>query len=94
MKLTLEQVRHVATLARLEIEPREVERLAAQLASILDYVDTLSAVETGDVEATSHASALTNAFREDEVHDHLTSEAALENAPARQEGSFVVPRVI
>lgn len=94
MKLTPDQVQHVAKLARLEIEPHAVEKLADQLAGILDYVDKLSEVDTRDVTATSHAIDRTNAFREDVVHDHLPREAALGNAPAREDGSFVVPKVI
>ena len=94
MKLTLEEVQQVAKLARLEIEPEETEKLAEQLASILAYVEKLNEVDTRDVPATSHAIALTNAFRDDVVQDHLTSEDALENAPSQEKGSFVVPKVI
>ena len=94
MKLTPDQVLHVARLARLEIEPEAAGKLAGQLAAILGYVDKLSEVDTCNVPATSHAIALTNAFREDLVHDHLPRETALDNAPAREDGSFVVPKVI
>ena len=94
MKITADQVQHVAKLARLEIEPEAVDKLADQLATILSYVDKLGEVDTQNVPATSHAIALTNAFRPDEVHDSLPDDAALENAPAKEEGSFVVPKVI
>jgi aspartyl-tRNA(Asn)/glutamyl-tRNA(Gln) amidotransferase subunit C len=94
MKLTIEQVQHVAKLARLELEPQAVETLAGQLATILDYVEKLSEVDTSEIEPTSHAIALTNAFREDRIHTHLEPQEALANAPAKEEGSFVVPKVI
>jgi aspartyl-tRNA(Asn)/glutamyl-tRNA(Gln) amidotransferase subunit C len=94
MKLTVEQVQHVAKLARLELEPQAVETLAGQLATILDYVDKLSEVDTSRIEPTSHAIALTNAFREDRIHTHLEPQEALANAPAKEQGSFVVPKVI
>lgn len=94
MKLTVEQVQHVAKLARLELEPQAVETLAGQLATILEYVEKLSEVETSEIEPTSHAIALTNAFRKDLVHAHLEPQEALANAPAKEEGSFVVPKVI
>jgi aspartyl-tRNA(Asn)/glutamyl-tRNA(Gln) amidotransferase subunit C len=94
MKLTVEQVQHVAQLARLELEPQAVETLAGQLATILDYVEKLSEVDTSEIEPTSHAIALTNAFREDRIHTHLDPQEALANAPAKEEGSFVVPKVI
>lgn len=94
MKLTVEQVQHVAKLARLELEPQAVETLAGQLATILDYVEKLSEVDTSEIEPTSHAIALTNAFREDHIHTHLAPQEALANAPAKEDGRFVVPKVI
>lgn len=94
MNITVEQVQHVAKLARLELEPQAVEKLAGQLANILEYVEKLSEVDTSEIEPTSHAIALTNAFREDRIHTHLDPEEALDNAPAREEGCFVVPKVI
>ena len=94
MKLTPEAVQHVARLARLEIAPEQVEKLAGQLATILEYVEKLNEVDTRDVPATSHAISLNNAFREDKVIESLSQDAALDNAPAREDGSFSVPKVI
>ena len=94
MKITADEVLHVAKLARLEIDPDSVDKMADQLATILTYVEKLGEVNTDDVPPTSHAIALTNAFREDEVRDSLAREAALENAPAKEDGGFVVPKVI
>ena len=94
MKISPDEVRHVADLARLELDPGGVETLARQIATILGYVDKLNEVDTQGVAATSHASALTNAFRKDAPRSHLPREDALSNAPRKAEGSFVVPRVI
>jgi aspartyl-tRNA(Asn)/glutamyl-tRNA(Gln) amidotransferase subunit C len=94
MKISPEQVSHVADLARLELDPSQVETLSRQLATILAYMDKLNAVDTREVVATTHAIALTNAFRQDEPHTHLPRDKALENAPRSAEGSFVVPKVI
>lgn len=94
MNITPEQVLHVAKLARLEIDPESVEKLARQVATILDYVDKLGQVDTEGVPPTAHAIDLTNAFREDEPHDHLAPDQALANAPATEDSSFVVPKVI
>jgi len=94
MKITAEEVLHVAKLARLEIDSDSVEKMADQLATILTYVEKLGEVDTEGVPPTSHAIALTNAFREDEVRDSLSRDAALDNAPAGEEGGFVVPKVI
>lgn len=94
MKLSPDQVLNVAKLARLDIDPQAVDKLADQLATILEYVEQLGEVDTHNVEATAHAIALTNAFREDTVHEHLPREEALQNAPSQDEGAFVVPKVI
>ncbi|MFO7714739.1 Asp-tRNA(Asn)/Glu-tRNA(Gln) amidotransferase subunit GatC [Desulfosarcina sp.] len=94
MKISKAEVLHVAHLARLDINDADVDRFSDQIGTILDYVDTLKQVETTGVPATSHAITLTNAFREDEVREHLDPQASLANAPEKDNGSFVVPRVI
>jgi aspartyl-tRNA(Asn)/glutamyl-tRNA(Gln) amidotransferase subunit C len=94
MKITKMEVLHVAHLARLDINDADVDRFAGQIGTILDYVDTLKQVDTTGVPATSHAITLTNAFREDEQQAHLDPEDALANAPERDGGAFVVPKVI
>ena len=94
MKITSQQVEKVAQLARLDIAEDQVDQIAEQLAAILDYVEKLNEVDTHDVPPTAHAIDGTNAFREDKVHDHLANEKALANAPAKDEGGFVVPKVI
>ena len=85
---------HVAHLARLEIDERNIDALAGQIGKILDYVDMLSRVNTEGVKPTTHAIFLTNAFREDSETAHMDREKALLNAPDKQGGNFVVPRVI
>ncbi len=94
MKITKTEVLHVAHLARLDIHDADIDRFAGQIGTILDYVDTLRQVDTTGVPATSHAITRTNAFREDELQDQLDPEAALANAPEKEDGAFVVPKVI
>jgi aspartyl-tRNA(Asn)/glutamyl-tRNA(Gln) amidotransferase subunit C len=94
MTITTEQVRHVANLARLSIDPADLDQMASQLDAILAYMEKLNAVDTDNVPVTAHATVLTNAFREDKVGEHLAPERALENAPNQAAGSFVVPKVI
>lgn len=94
MKITKEEVRYVANLARLEISAAEIEKLTGQIGEILDYVDQLNQVDTTGVSGTSHAVPLTNAFREDAVQPHLAREDALANAPQQEDGGFIVPKVI
>jgi aspartyl-tRNA(Asn)/glutamyl-tRNA(Gln) amidotransferase subunit C len=94
MKITKAEVLHVAQLARLDVDEADVERFAGQIGTILEYVDTLKKVDTGGVTGTSHAIELTNAFREDEEKAQLASEDALANAPEKDNGAFVVPKII
>ena len=94
MKITPQEVKNVANLARLHIDEQSVDKMAQQVATILEYVDTLGQVDTEDVPPTSHAIDLTNAFREDQQHEHLTPDGALANAPAGEDGFFTVPKVI
>lgn len=94
MKISTEELLHVAKLARLRIDPAAVEKLAGQVGAILSYVDTLAQVDTQGVPPTAHAIVVTNAFREDRLAPHLAADQALANAPAREEDFFLVPRVI
>lgn len=95
MPISKEDVRHVALLARLELGPREVERMAGQLGQILEHIAKIDRLDTGDVEPTSHTlPSMGNVLRADEVHRGLDLEATLANAPAREGGFFKVPKVI
>ena len=94
MKISKDEVLKVSALARLDLDDAAIEPFAEQISTILDYVDTLKNVDTEGVPGTSHAISLTNAFREDEPHEHLGRDRALENAPEKEDGTFTVPRVI
>ena len=65
--LTADQVRHIAKLARLRLTDEEVEKFAPELSSILQYIDTLSKVNTENIEPTSQVTGLTNRLREDVI---------------------------
>ncbi len=93
-KITKEDVRHVADLARLEMDEESIETFAEQIGNILGHIDALSRVDTEGVPPMSHALDLNNAFREDEVRCHLDLESALLNAPEREDRDFIVPKVI
>jgi aspartyl-tRNA(Asn)/glutamyl-tRNA(Gln) amidotransferase subunit C len=94
MKITMQEVEHVARLARLELTAEEKERMRAQLDSILSYIDTLNELDTTAVEPTSHVLPMTNVFREDEVTPSLPQEEVLANAPDRSDLFFRVPRIL
>ncbi len=94
MKLTLEQVHHVANLARLELSGDEAVRVAERLQAVLDAFDALAQVDTTGVPPTSYVVHLAPATRPDEPKGMLSSEQALANAPQKVGTSFAIPRVI
>jgi aspartyl-tRNA(Asn)/glutamyl-tRNA(Gln) amidotransferase subunit C len=94
MALTSEEVLHVAELARLSLGPDEAGMFTRQLNDILAYVEKLQELDTTGVAPLAHVIPVFNAFREDEVEEGLPLEAALDNAPAREDNYFQVPRVI
>jgi aspartyl-tRNA(Asn)/glutamyl-tRNA(Gln) amidotransferase subunit C len=94
MKLTLEQVRHVANLARLSLSPEEERRYTTQLSAILEAVEQLQALDVSGVEPTSHATLAESLLREDALRPSLPPEAALANAPARVGTAFAVPKIL
>jgi aspartyl-tRNA(Asn)/glutamyl-tRNA(Gln) amidotransferase subunit C len=91
MAITREQVLHVAKLARLSLSDEEVERLGAQLDAILAAVSKVSELDLADVPPTSHPLDLVNVLADDEPHPSLPRERALANAPAVEDGAFLVP---
>lgn len=93
-KISLEEVDHVARLARLELSAAEKERMRSELNGILSYIDKLRALDTRDVEPTSHAVPVTNVVRDDVERPSLPLEDMLANAPDRHRDMFRVPRII
>ena len=94
MRLTPEEVEHVALLGRLKLTEEERARFTTQLNSILEYFEQLQQIDTTGVPPMSHAVAITNVFRADEPQPSLTPEEALQNAPEQERDCFRVPRVI
>jgi aspartyl-tRNA(Asn)/glutamyl-tRNA(Gln) amidotransferase subunit C len=86
-----EQVLHVAKLARLELTEEEVGRMATELSSVLGHIETISELQLDDVPATTHVVEVENALRPDVPRPCLPREVALANAPAVQDGGFLVP---
>jgi len=90
VQLTVEQVRHVAELARLGLSDDEMQRLAGELSQILDYIDQLEQLDTSAVEPTAQVGGLVDVFREDGIEASLPVQVALANAPASEGGYFRV----
>lgn len=94
MKVTKEDLKTVAVLSRLSIPESEEETYLAQLDKFLTYVDNLAAVDTENVKPTTYALPIQNVFREDAVKKSLDRDAALANAPLKEDGYFKVPKVL
>ena len=84
-------VLHVARLARLELSEEEVERMARELSSVLDYFMKISELDLEDVPPTSHVVEVADALRPDEPRPSLPREEVVEQAPAVEDGGFLVP---
>jgi len=93
MSLTLEEVQHIANLARLELSDEELERYRGQLSSILDYFQQLQALNTEHIPPTTGISADQALLRTDEIRPSLDLGDLLQNAPEVEENQFRVPPV-
>ena len=85
---------HLADLARIDLDDAELDRLAPQLAVILESVASISGVAGDDIPPTSHPIPSTTCSGEDVVVLSLTAEQALSGAPASEDGRFSVPRIL
>lgn len=92
--ITRADVEHVAKLARLHLEPDEMDRMQVQLSNILDAVETLRNVDTSHVGPTASVIALENVMRDDVAVTPVSREAALANAPLREDPFLRVPTVL
>ena len=90
MALTIEEVKHVAHLARLRLSEEELDKLQIDLSHILAYIDILKEVDVSDVPATAQVTDLVNVLRDDEVRQSLPREDVLANAPDQRDGMFRV----
>lgn len=96
-KITTDDVKQTALLARLELSDEEVRRLTRELDAILGYMDLLDQLDVSSVEPMTHAVSLELPLRDDALEalePHLPLDAALGDAPRRHDGLFEVPRII
>ena len=98
MSLSSEDIGRIANLARLQLRPEESERLLTQINGFFDIVEQMRAVETAGIEPLSHPVAaireIALRLREDIASEVIDREANMRNAPAREAGLFLVPKVI
>jgi aspartyl-tRNA(Asn)/glutamyl-tRNA(Gln) amidotransferase subunit C len=94
MKLSREEVLHVALLARLGLSEAEVSRLSEQLSNILENFEALQKVDTANVPPTTQSIPLQNVTRDDEIIPSLTADEVLANAPRREGDLFRIRAVL
>ncbi len=93
-RISKEEVKHVANLARLAITDDETEKLQKQLDSIITFAEQLNELDTENIEPTTHVLHMKNVLREDKASKGLPREEVLKNAPDQQDGQIRVPGIM
>ena len=93
-RISNEEVKKVAQLARLELNESEINKHAEQLEKILEYIKQLEKINTEDVPCTTRAIEVVNVLRKDEKRNYENSEEILDLAPSRENKFFKVPKII
>ena len=93
-RITADDVRHVARLARLDITDDEVELFTGQLEAVLQHAQDVEALDVADVPPTAHPLPLANVFRDDEPRPGVDRDEVLAMAPDAADGRFRVPRIL
>lgn len=94
MRVSIDQVRYVARLARLSFSPDQERRVASDLSAVLDYMQQLDELDTSDVPPMAHVLDRVDVFRPDRVDERMDREQALSNAPDSDGTYFRVPRIL
>mgnify|MGYP001448410090 CR=1 FL=1 len=93
-RISKEEVKKVAKLARLELNDNEINNHSKHLEKILEYIKQLEKINTDNVPCTTRAIEVTNAFRKDDKKDYKNSDELLDLAPSREETFFKVPKIM
>jgi aspartyl-tRNA(Asn)/glutamyl-tRNA(Gln) amidotransferase subunit C len=93
-KLTLEQIAHVARLARLAMSEAEMRQMEKHINNLMAQFERLQELDTSGVEPTAHSFPVYNVMREDKVQPSLPQEEILSNAPDQRDGCFLVPIIV
>ena len=94
IKITKEDVKKVAHLARLELNEHEINNHAEQLEKIMEYIKQLEKIDTYDVPCTTRAIEVVNVFRKDEKKNSDCTEELLDLGPSREDKYFKVPKIL
>jgi len=94
MSISINEVRHVARLARLELDESEILSFQGELNALIGHFEDIQTIDSSGIEPLSHAVAMQNIWSEDTVAPTLPRDRALANAPISRAGLFVVPTII
>ncbi len=94
MKITTDEVKYVANLAKLYVDENEAEKLTSEMESIINFADMLAEIDTQSIAPTNHAMKVQNVFREDVVTPSYDQKDILKNAPSQEGGCYLVPKVV
>ncbi|MCC6345962.1 MAG: Asp-tRNA(Asn)/Glu-tRNA(Gln) amidotransferase subunit GatC [Nitrospirales bacterium] len=94
MKINREDVRHIATLSRLQVSEEDLDTFSSQLSTIVEYIEQLNRLDAGGVEPTSHVLPLQNVMRDDLPSPSLPREEVLRNTPDSTGKFYRVPKII
>jgi aspartyl/glutamyl-tRNA(Asn/Gln) amidotransferase C subunit len=94
-KLSIDEIQKVAKLARIELSGKELEKMALDASSILDFVETIQKTDTGGIKPTSQVTGLTDVWREDEIKkSKVAPKDLLAGAPDTHDGYVKVKKVL
>ncbi|MDA8039387.1 MAG: Asp-tRNA(Asn)/Glu-tRNA(Gln) amidotransferase subunit GatC [Actinomycetota bacterium] len=93
-RISIDEARHVARLARLDLADGELDKLTGELSDLLEHVEAIRRLDTAEVPPTAHPLPLSNVFRPDEVRPSLERAEVLAAAPATEADRFLVPRIL
>lgn len=94
MRISEQEVRHIASLARLKLSDEEIDKLTYELGEMKEFVEKLNEVDVSMVDATSYIVDKKNVLREDQLTQSFDRELILKNAPAKEAGCISVPKVV
>lgn len=94
MSISIEEIKHIADLSRLNIAEDKLDKYAETLSNVVDMANEISNLNTDDVKPTAHILENVNVFRKDEGKTSYSREKILENAPTKESGCISLPKVV
>ena len=94
MKVSKEEIMHIANLASLTLQENEIEEYLKNLQEIIDFADIVNKANVDNLDITIGANEASNVFRKDEIINFKNTESLLQNAPSKEKNMFKIPKII